>query len=514
MDNPKQMSKRNYLALLVNSLTKGEKRYFRMYSALQEGSKDYLFLFEILEKNTAPETAKLSFNKLRPEASYDVTAKYLYKVITDSLVHIRMDQHPSAKLSIALLKVNILFEKSLYDQGFKQLKKIQTSAHIHEQSLIHLAAAKLELYYLSNLQFNNITESELILKQMKMEELLKQERHIIQHTALYELLRHRLLYKGAARTEKQKEELNDLVVSELNITSGAFAETFESHKIHLLFQANYFITVNDYQSALKTFYDLNDLFEENEHLWINSPLDYLSFIEGILDSLHTIRQHHEMDFFLKKLQKIQDLSGYLNVLVQRLSFIYKVAAFVSKGDFEQAAALKEHFDEVLFKKIHLLDLNKQAEVYLYTALIYVGSGKMNRAHFYLNRILMESKLYYNLPVYRTFRLIHLLVQFELGNDEYIAYETRSLKRSFSQHIRKSYLLEKIVFSFVQQSIPPTQNERVLQWNKFHKKFGLIEFDKFEIQILKIFDFSAWIQAKLLKQSFSLILQENYSRHLL
>lgn len=84
------MFKTNSLTLLVNSLTKGEKRYFKLYSALQDGQKDYLCLFELIEKGNSTEDAKKLFKQAKPEASFEATGKYLYKIITDCRVHIRL----------------------------------------------------------------------------------------------------------------------------------------------------------------------------------------------------------------------------------------------------------------------------------------------------------------------------------------------------------------------------------------------------------------------------------------
>lgn len=509
------MARINSLLMLVNSLTKGEKRYFKMYTALQEGEKDYLYLFELLEKKNPTEEAKRLFHEQRPKASFEATGKYLYKVIMNCLLHVRIDQDKTGKLATGLLKANILFEKSLYDQGFKKLKQVQTSAELFEQHFIQLWAAKMELYYLNNLYFNTIPEAELIQKQLKVQEVIKQERHITQHSALYELLRHRLLTKGTVRTKQQKEELNDLVVAELSLMSNPLMETFESAKTHLLFQAHYFITVSDYPSALKTFYELNALFEENEYIWADSPHDYLSSIEGILDSLHTIKRYEEMDFFLEKLQRLQQVSQYFDVTIQRLNLIYKIVPLINTGEFEKAIVLKNSFEDALFKKIHLLDLSKQAAVYLYTALLYVGSGNINKAHYYLNHILLESKLYNDFPIFRTFRLIHLLVHYEMGNHDYVESEIRSIKRGLPGSLspsslpssEKSYLLEKIVFGFVQYVIPTEPSRRAALWDKISKKFMAIQNDKFEIQILKIFDFELWIKAKLGRKNFGELLRE-------
>ena len=502
------MAKTSSLVTLINSLSKGEKRYFKLYSSVQKGAKDYLLLFTLIEKKGDDKEIKKEFAQRKPAASYDATRKYLFKVIMDCLLQLHTEQGKTATLVMRLLKADILFKKSMYEEGFKELTKIQSTAEEFEQYIIQLWAAKAELYYLSNLNFLQVSEAELIKKQMRIDELIKYSKTIHQHTSLYELLRHRFLYKGGARTKQQKEQLNDLVVVEINLMSKPSAENFESKKMHLLFQAHYFITISNYESAIKTFYELNQLFTEHSFLWMESPFDYLAAMEGILDSLHTIKRYDEMHFFLDKLKHLQNHSVYFHVMIQRIVFIYKLVGLLDVGDFENAVALKEQFETSLFKKIHLLDLNKQAEVYLYTALIFLGAGNISKAHFYVNKILLESKLFYSLPVYRIFRLLHLLVHFELGNYDYIEYETRSIKRGLVSSESESYLLEKIVFKFVTQAVKAkdTQSKAAL-WKKIEKDIEAIQHNKYEIQILKIFDFSCWIEAKLCKKSFAVLLKD-------
>lgn len=504
------MAGSNSLILLVNSLTKSEKRYFSIYASMQKGAKDYMHLFNILEKNTDPKITKKLYAKTKPSSSYEATSKYLYKVITDCLIHVRANQEKTTRLVMSLLKANVLFEKSMPHEGFKELHKIQTAAEKNEEYFILLWACRMEMYYLANINFDNISEKELVHKQMRIDELLKYSKNIHQHTSLYELLRHRLLFKGAARTRKQKEELNDLVFTELNLVAKSPTETIETQKIHLLFQSHYFISINDYRSALKAFYELNNLLEENEYLWSDAPMDYLSTLEGILESLRTIRKYDEMEFFLDKLKNLQGRSVYLEVMVHRVSFTYRLVRLLDQGEFERAIALKDQYQDVLFKKMHLLDLSKQAELYLYTSLIYIGTGNMNRAHHFLSKVLMESKLYYSLPVFRTFRLLHLLVHYELGNDDFIASETRSFKRGLNASRTKTYLLEKIVLKFVQEK--RVKNAAAIKadaWKKIKKEFETIRNDKYEIQILKIFDFESWIEARLSNKPFRLIVKERY-----
>lgn len=502
------MAKTSTLILLINSLTKAEKRSFILHTSRQKGAKDYLLLFRLIERGTAYAALKTSFKKGRPHAAYEATLKHLYKVITDCLMHLRMEQDKSTMLISLLLKANILFEKSLNDEGFNELKKIQVLAQEHEQYIIQLWAARLEIYYLCNLNFHGVTENELIKKQMKIQEITRYTVNIHQHNSLYELLRHRLVYKGHVRTAEQKKELEDLVINEMKIIANPLADSFESQKIHLLFQANYFITINDYKSALATFYDLNDLLEEHRYLWIDSPIDYLSAIEGILDSLRTIHEYKAMDYFIDKLKLLEKKSSYFAVMTQKVIYIYQLSKLIDYGDFKKAEQLIDTFEHTLFRKLSLLDADRQAEVYLYTALIYFGNRDINKAHFYLSKILLESKQYYNLPIYQTFRLIHLLVHYELENHDFVFHEIRSVRRKLKSAQGKSYKLEKIIFEFLQTPLVSVSiTERETLWLKFKKSFEKIINDKYEIQVLKIFDFASWIEAKLCNKPFVRILKQ-------
>jgi hypothetical protein len=498
------MAKTNSVSILIHALTKAEKRYFKLYATLQQGEKDYIALFDILEKDSNSESAKKLFLRARPAASYAATCKYLYKVITDCLLQMRLDQDKKAKMISGLLKAEILFEKSLYDQAFRQLKIIQDVASLHEQHVIQLWATKLELSKLQLLNFAGLSESALIRQQAKVQEILKREKLITDHSALYGLLSHRLSHKGNVRSKKQKDELNDLVMSELSLNNNPLSETFESAKTHLLFQAQYFLSVNDHGSALKTFYELNELFEDNEYIWVNAPEDYISSIEGIVDTLHAIRKNKEIGFFLNKLVDMKSPSAYTAVRIESVVFIYKTATLLDAGDFQQAKLLHQTMERSLFSRLLLLDIIKQAQVYMYASLIYFAAGDINKCYELLNQIISKRGNYDKLPLFRTFRLLNILVHYELGNHDYILSEVRSIKRELPRSTAQSYLLEKTIFWFVQQALPADLPARKKLWAKVDKQFEAIRNERYEQQILRTFDFALWIKAKLYDQSFTSI----------
>jgi hypothetical protein len=73
-----------------------------------------------------------------------------------------------------------------------------------------LIASRLELEYLLALNFPQIDEKLLLNKQFRINEVMRITQKINQQSALYELLKHRVLHKGNIRSEQQKNELNDL----------------------------------------------------------------------------------------------------------------------------------------------------------------------------------------------------------------------------------------------------------------------------------------------------------------
>src|SRR3546814_15053653 len=113
-------------------------------------------------------------------------------------------------------------------------------------------------------------------------------RQLHERYALYELLSHRLT-KGALTVDgKSDKKTNDLILSELSLTTRGSQHQFEPQKLHLLFQSFFFIHTGEYRSALRIFNELNKLIESNEPMWNYPPYDSLSALYGFLDSFRSI----------------------------------------------------------------------------------------------------------------------------------------------------------------------------------------------------------------------------------
>lgn len=505
------MLKSETLVLLVNSMTKSEKKAFRVASKNGSAIPDYLILFNIIDNNQNESIASIKsfFNTKKKGASFGATSIYLHKKILDKLLMLREEQDSYYSLFNGIMKARILFEKSLFDECFDLLKTVIKDSKKYENFYAFLLASKLELEYLLNLNFPQVTEKQLLNKHLKINEILNFFRKTNEVSSLYELLKYRAMHKGHVRSTKQKFELNDLVVSEMSIIATSNLENFEIKKLHQLFQANYLISVGDNKSALRSFSELNSLFEANKHLWSNPPIYYLLTLEGVLESLRKIRNYAGMKLFVDRLRELRSNSLNFNANVLCLIFLYELYPKLDTGDFEASLELMNSYKETLYSKSKLLSLSLQAELSLYSALILFGNKDYKSAHKFINMIILKGKNYINLPLYRTIRLVNLMILYELKYFELIAYETRSMKREIKS-VDKSYRIEKYMLKFLNKTeIPLLEKKREKLWLSVLKDIENFKDDIFEQQVLKIFDFTAWIESKVRKIQLGEVIKSRF-----
>ncbi|MGE5383846.1 MAG: hypothetical protein ACM3PX_10505 [Omnitrophica WOR_2 bacterium] len=502
------MTKFETLVNLVRSLSISEKKAFKSKYVKKKAKAEYMLLYDTIEQGTdqTPDAIRNSYLKVCNAVAIETTIKYLFELLLDTLLELRKNQDSFYSLFNKILKARVLYEKSLFDECFEVLSAVKKQAKRYENYYAMLLAGRLELEYLLALNFPQLDEKELLQKQFELNESLKFLRKVNEQASLYEILKHRIAYKGYARSIKQKDALNDLVFSELSLVASFSPENFEIAKLHQLFQSSYLISVGDYKSALRSYYELNNLLESNKHLWSTPPVYYAHTLEGVLESLRSIRNYEGMGYFISQLQKIESNSVEFNINLTCLIFLYELFPLIDCGEFKAANEHMLNYKSTLYDKFNLLNMARQAEVCLYTSMIFFGNGEYHKAHKFLSQILIKGKNYFYLPLYRTIRLFNLMILYKLGDFELIGYEIRSIRRDLSNN-PLGYKIERFFLRFLQKEIPVLSKKKEILWKKINTEFDVIKQDVFEQQVLHIFDFTAWVQSILTNKSLSEVLSQ-------
>lgn len=486
--------------ILIASMSKSEKRGFKLYCNIQDGEKAYLTLFDIIEREPTESYVNIH-NQFRQQISktkhLEIVAGYLYQILLNFLTQKQAEKRIQSKIYHLIEKANILFERKLVDEAFDELNKAYDNAMLYEDDMMQIIVSRTQMSYLSLLDFPSLSEKELIAKQMRLLEQMKYSRTINQYNFLLDILNYRLLYKDMTSSEEKKQELNDLVLSELNLVSNNPDLNFQSQKLHLLFQSTYYLEVGNYKSAVRNYKRLIELFGENSHLMLNPPVYYLSAIDGVLDCLLTMGVYYEMEHFMRILRLLNkpDYPTDFQLKVSWLDYYYQMSVILHTGNFEKIDEVQKYFTDSLLKKIAYLSLDLQLQFYLINTLLLFIQGKNKEAHKMIKNIFSEGKIFQRLPLFRMTRLIHILIYAELGDFEFIENEINALKRNLNAvKISKT---EKLIFKFVQAYPLPAYLHRKEQlWKYYKKKIESISGDKFERRVLKHFNFLAFIESRL------------------
>lgn len=503
------MNRLEQLSQLINTLSKAEKRYFKLMSNLQKGKKEYLYLYDKLEISHSVDDVYKSFCRKYGKRSLETSVRYLYDQLLDCLVRLDKKMDIQGEIFHLISQSSSLYERKFVKEALQKLSKAKQLAQDFEQDILLLLIRRTEIVYIMENDFMHFSERELVSKHTKLNECLKYTRSTNMHVSLFSTLNYRLYNLDQVRSDKQKEAMNDLVLSELNLMSNNNYHRFESMKLHLLFQASYYLHTGSYKSAIRYYTELLDLFDEYGHLKRNPPIYYFSTIEGIINSLLTAGIYHEIPLFVEKLKHLAngDYPEDFLLKVRFLLFVSQAEYYIRFGRFEEALQLAAEYEEILHKKMKSLNLENQLRLNLSNVIIFLCNNELKKARRNMRRIMQEGKLFQTYPLYRTARLLSLIIDVELHDYDLLENEIRSIKRAIRSE-SQDYMTEKLIFKFILQCpIPKYEKLRVKIWEKLEKEILQIHRNKYERQILKIFDFPAWIESKLTLRPFREVLQK-------
>lgn len=488
------MPSQQNIALLVKSLTKTEKRYFKMVTSMQEGSKYYLSLFDLLENDAIKlEDIKERFRKKHGAIVFDSACKHLYKVLMKSLRSYESENKIDLRLSNLYQEIKILYDKEIFDEFLFQVQKLKELSLASEKHMYYLQAASLEMEFYARKEFAGQTEEDLIEKQSAINGVLEHLLNIRSHSSLYELMLHRLIYKGVARSDEDKNRMNDLALAESQITGNPHYDSFESNKLHLLFQSVYFKIIGESELSLEVYQELDHLFEKNKTLWKDAPTYFIHLLEGIILNLFNANKQDAVPYFINRLKAIKKEMPALDAQLLPLLFQFEIFITLRQDDYKEALTVVEKYDKEIQKKYTDFTPNAKAKVLFYTSAAYLGASHYKIALSHLNKIFYLREKLLTPELFVAARLVRMIIHFEMHNLEYLEYDIRSLERSLQKKGRM-YKTEKIMVNLFKKNINTTNTKT--NYLSCIEALSKLENTPFEMQLSNVFNFVNWTQKKL------------------
>jgi len=492
---------------LINSLTKSEKRYFKLYSSRHTigGQNNSILLFDFIAKMNAYEEEKIfkHFSGSSFLNKFSITKNRLYQQILSSLDSYHSQDSIENELNKALHSADILFGKGLYHQSKKILDSTKRKALKHNQKLVLLQVIEKQKKYIEKNIYTNIKPEEL-------NELFFDEKEIIASLNTHADLWHikGQLFKsinnlGTIRSDDDTKILNQIVAPIENIK----VEKLDAESLYLYhhIKSGYFFTVNDLENCYIHLKANIQMFELNEPMLKASPNNYFSVITNFIYTCTKLGHYTEADQYLKYfIENKTDFLESKDMEIKYLSSRYSLELFLrlEKGELTHAEALIPEIESTLLVYSEKISSVRLAYLNFQIGIVLLSQEKHEQALKWVNKIIDDSQLSVKQDIHCFAQLIQLIIHFELKNYRYLPYVITSTKR-FLKDRNRIYRFEEVFLKLIQKLKSDHLNAIDIEdiFRSIEKDIEELKNDKYEKIVFEYFDFSAWLKSKIQRKTY-------------
>lgn len=384
----------NHLFLLIKSLSKAEKRFFKVWAKLYASEREnkYIHLFNAIDKQKEHDEKKLlsEYKHIGAGNQFAVLKNHLYNQILKSMEQFYQSKYTEARS--LLHRVEFLSEKGLYEQCEKILRKAKQKTE--QNNMLHYS-----------LELIRPWEKTLVFRRNDipaMKRLLLEEENVFDkmlRSRKYQIIENKLyiyyLQSQGKKIESIIRQAKKLLQTPLMKSSGKislFEDKVNFHWIYYLFFQIKRDIPNSYQHS-KSMLELFHQHPEKRKLHIST---YLRVINNFLMTCIQLKKHEEIPHCLENMREAKSIIRP-HTETAKNNFIrhanHSVLYYLETGQYDKGEnVVKEIASELKLYKEKLNDLEK-ATLYVNIALLCWGLNQIHNCIEWLNKIRSEIKVH-------------------------------------------------------------------------------------------------------------------------
>lgn len=494
------MEKTDALFLLVKSLTKSEKRQFKLYAGRLGGKseKNFIALFSILDKLEEFDEKQILQKTNIKKQQLSNSKAHLYRQILVSLKLNPIHQNVKNQVREQLDFATILYNKGLHKQSLKVLDKAKAVALQNEDTNLAFSIVELE----------KVVESQYITRSLssRADDLIQQSRGLGERTLLLSKLSNlslqlysMLLQKGYVRNDIDFEEVKRFFASsmpEYDIRKLGIIEKLYLYKAYLW----YSLIVQDFVSSYRYAQKWVDLFVENPEMKRTNPVFYLKGINYLLESLFLIQYRTKFKSTLQYFE--EELDGHkflLNENTESLAFLYlylnKLNLYFLEGKFSHGLELIPEVLEKMETYRVKIDEHHIMVFYYKFASLYFGSSQYEQCIFYLEKIIRNKQLGMREDLLCFSRILNLVAHYEAGMDQNLEALIKSTYK-FLIKMNELHEVQKRFITFLRNLSNIYPHELKSAFKDLHRELKNFEHHPYEKRSFMYLDIISWLESKI------------------
>lgn len=487
------------LFILVKSLKKSEKRYFKIRNSTVNGSDHkYLMLFDHIDKMKAFDEEKtLEENPWIKTEQFSNLKANLYKKILQSLKEYTTSTNGDIAIRENIDYIQILFDRSLYGQSMQLLNKVKKAVSKSDNLELHLEVLKWEKNLLPySLGKNNQERVKQIVDEGNAVNLRISRINLL--TNLSVELNAIYIKVGYLRGKEDFIEINTMFsekLPEYEESGLSFQEKLLWYEIHF----SYYNFIQDFEQAHEYAIKWVDLFPTIP----SSSHNFEKYLRGLNHLLNTQSRLHLHAQFTQTHKILRNLASHrvvkmnenIQVRLFKYSYAHQFNGYFMTGDYNKGVNLLRKIEKRLEGYIGMLDKHSELVLFYKIASLYFGNGEYRDALKWLNRIINSEDQDIREDVQSFARILNLVTHYELGNNDVIEYYIRStyrfLLKKNDMHAYQQYILE-----FIRNLSKDTRTSLMDRFVTLRKKMIELSESKYDRRPFVYFDIISWLESKI------------------
>ncbi|MFK8102605.1 MAG: hypothetical protein AB8G15_08770 [Saprospiraceae bacterium] len=505
------ISQSNQVFNLVKSLTKAEKRNFRLYAKrIQDnGALLFLQLFDVMDKQKVlKETEILTQLGQIGKGQFSNLKRHLYAQIIASLRMLHKEKRANFKVREYLDYAYILYGKGLYLQALKLLRKASILANKHHLIYMQLTIVEFE----KTIESRHITRSGNNKAEMLIEEsalIQRDANHLVRLSNLRIKMHGKYLQYGHVRSSKEAAEIRAYYheqIDEINLEELGLMERIYYVQSRVWY--NYILL--DFHACIKYAIAWTDLLHRNPNM-IERDVDlYMRGYHYVLTAANHIKDKETHSKYLMKFEAFREGAyGKFNTNSQILSFLYvhtgRLDNIILNGNFNLSESIIPKSLNRIRRYKFMLDDHRIMVFYFKFAWIYLGAGNISKALRYLNKIINNElkKLREDLQNYA--RILQLICHYELGSFDIFQYLLNNNSNYFDRKSELNIFLQETMNMFNELKSKGISDHKIV-FEKYLTSFLKIKEDPYERRAFVYLDIIAWLESKVKGISLQAVIQ--------
>lgn len=506
--------KQEPLVDLIRSMTKAEKRNFKLYATRLTGNGEAKFvaLFDMIDSSTEYNEAKIIAKCNIKREQLPNTKAHLYKQLLISLRLLSVQRSIPMQLREQIDFAKILYDRGLYKQSYKIIERVHRSAEELNQNTMLLDIIEFEK------QIENINLS--LSESAKAEKLNSQADKICErieagNTLADIALRLYSLYLklGYARSQKDLDLINVYFKPRLEHYAGkqlAFSEQYYFYQCMAWYNFIQHKLPDSYRYASRWVL----LFDATPKM---KEIMYDAYLFGYAQILNGLFLMRKRKFFAAQLvkfeheaQSVAELNENAYIIAHQILYINRLNSCFLNGTFVEGVTMIPDIDSFIAKYSNYLAQHTKLNIYYKIACIYFGNGQHIKCIEYLNLITTtkEPQLRRDLQCFA--KILTLIASYEAGIDHNIDYQIRSVY-AFLVKMNDMQNVQREMLGFLKRLGKIYQSDLKDEFRRLYERLLPYENHPYERRVFYYLDVISWLESKITGRSISEVIQSKLDK---